>query len=221
VSPQPAWGAPQPALTPAQAHGLRGAHRNLCSGRGDRRQIAVPTEPSPGACSARRRSRPRSSRRRWRSPPGQKSCCSARYRGPRGGTRWVRSAPPLRSPAPTSPGRLPAGQASGRPPQSEEDLVATIKVTIRSLPTYGYHRMPAFPVLQARERGRAPPNYKRGYRVMKAHRLLLQQHAGGAEQRRHDGRVVMERSNLRWCSDGPGQPDPRCPDGFGEPAVIV
>lgn len=46
-----------------------------------------------------------------------------------------------------------------------------------------------------------PPNHKRGYRVMKAHGLLLQRHAGGAEARRHDGRVAVERSNLRWCSD--------------------
>ena len=45
-------------------------------------------------------------------------------------------------------------------------------------------------------------NHKRVYRVMKAHGLLLQHHAGGAEARRHDGRVAVERSNLRWCSDG-------------------
>jgi putative transposase len=39
------------------------------------------------------------------------------------------------------------------------------------------------------------------YRIMKAHGLLQRQ-AGGAEQRRHNGRVAVERSNLRWCSDG-------------------
>jgi putative transposase len=37
---------------------------------------------------------------------------------------------------------------------------------------------------------------------MKAHRLLLQRHAGGAEERRHEGRIAVDRSNLRWCSDG-------------------
>jgi putative transposase len=36
---------------------------------------------------------------------------------------------------------------------------------------------------------------------MRAHGLLLQKHAGGA-QRRHDGRVAVEQSNLRWGSDG-------------------
>lgn len=93
----------------------------------------------------------------------------------------------------------------GRPPQPDKDLVTAIKAIkaiIGSLPTYGYRRVHALLVRQAREQGRAPPNPKRVYRVMKAHGLLLQRHAGGAEARRHDGRVAVERSNLRWCSDG-------------------
>ena len=58
---------------------------------------------------------------------------------------------------------------------------------------------------QAEAEGRAPPNHKRVYRIMKAHGLLLPRHAGGTE-RRHDGRIgigiaVAER-NRRWCSDG-------------------
>ena len=32
--------------------------------------------------------------------------------------------------------------------------------------------------------------------------MLLQRHAGGADERRHDGKIAVERSNLRWCSDG-------------------
>jgi hypothetical protein len=35
-----------------------------------------------------------------------------------------------------------------------------------------------------------------------AHGLLLQRHAGGREERRHDGKIAVERSNLHWCSDG-------------------
>jgi transposase InsO family protein len=50
--------------------------------------------------------------------------------------------------------------------------------------------------------GCAPANRKRIYRVMRAHGLLLQRHAGGDEERRHDGKIAVERSNLRWCSDG-------------------
>jgi len=51
----------------------------------------------------------------------------------------------------------------------------------------------------AKAQGLQPANHKRVYRVMKAHRLLLQRHAGGAEERRHDGRIAVDRSNLRWC----------------------
>ena len=89
-----------------------------------------------------------------------------------------------------------------RPPVPDEDLLEAIKTIIGSLPSYGYRRVHALLVRQAREPGQAPPNHQRVYPVMKAHDLLLQRHAGGAEQRRHDGRVAVERSNLRWGSDG-------------------
>jgi transposase InsO family protein len=75
----------------------------------------------------------------------------------------------------------------GRPPLPDEDLVEAIKTLIGSLPTYGYRRVHALLVRQAREQGQAPPNHKRVYRVMKAHGLLLQRHSGGAKARRHAG----------------------------------
>jgi len=90
----------------------------------------------------------------------------------------------------------------GRPPQPDAELVAAIKTIIGSLPTYGYRRVHALLVRQVREQGRPAPNHKRVYRVMKAHGLLLQRQAGGAAERRHDGRVAVEHSNRRWCSDG-------------------
>jgi putative transposase len=37
---------------------------------------------------------------------------------------------------------------------------------------------------------------------MKAHGMLLRRHAGGADPRRHDGKIAVAHSNLRWCSDG-------------------
>jgi putative transposase len=37
---------------------------------------------------------------------------------------------------------------------------------------------------------------------MKAHRLRLERHTGGDAQRRHDGRVAVDRSDTRCCSDG-------------------
>src|SRR5437763_9321944 len=37
---------------------------------------------------------------------------------------------------------------------------------------------------------------------MKAHGLLLDRHTGNGEERRHDGRIAVDRSDTRWCSDG-------------------
>lgn len=90
----------------------------------------------------------------------------------------------------------------GRPPAPEAGLVAEIKAIIGQMPSYGYARVWAVLRRKARAEGRVPANRKRIYRVMKVHGLLLQRHAGGAEERRHDGKIAVERSNLRWCSDG-------------------
>jgi putative transposase len=91
----------------------------------------------------------------------------------------------------------------GRPPAPEEGLVARIKAIIGDQPTYGYRRVWALLKREGREKGLAPVNAKRVHRVMKVHGMLLQRHAGGAaDARRHDGKIAVERSNLRWCSDG-------------------
>ena len=47
-----------------------------------------------------------------------------------------------------------------------------------------------------------PANRKRVHRIMQRHSLLLQRHTGRREGRTHDGKVMVMRSNLRWCSDG-------------------
>ena len=96
-------------------------------------------------------------------------------------------------------GRSP--QRRGRPPLPEEALLAEIEAVIDDMPSYGYARIWARLRRKALAEGRAPANRKRVYRVMKVHGLLLERHAGGVE-RRHDGRIAVERSNLRWCSDG-------------------
>ena len=54
----------------------------------------------------------------------------------------------------------------------------------------------------AAKHGGAAVNVKRVYRVMKANGLLLERHTGKGEERRHDGRVAVDRSDTRWCSDG-------------------
>jgi transposase InsO family protein len=50
--------------------------------------------------------------------------------------------------------------------------------------------------------GLAPANHKRIYRLMKSHGLLLEKHSGQRPGRSHDGKVIVMRSDLRWCSDG-------------------
>lgn len=89
----------------------------------------------------------------------------------------------------------------GRPPRPDGELLAEIKAVIAEMPTYGYRRVWAVLRRNAQTNGRPSPNHKRVHRVMKLHNLLLQRHAAGAD-RRHDGRIAVDRSDLRWCSDG-------------------
>lgn len=89
----------------------------------------------------------------------------------------------------------------GRPAQPDAELVAEIKTLIAGQPSYGYRRIHAL-LRRKRREGGAPVNVKRVYRVMKAHGLLLERHTGGGEERRHDGRVAVDRPDRRWCSDG-------------------
>ena len=93
-------------------------------------------------------------------------------------------------------------QRRGRPAQPEAALVAEIKTLIAGQPSYGYRRIHALLRRQRREEGGAAVNVKRVYRVMKAHGLLLERHTGAGEERRHDGRVAVDRPDTRWCSDG-------------------
>jgi len=90
----------------------------------------------------------------------------------------------------------------GRPARPDEELLAAIRSIIAEMPSYGYRRVWALLRRAAEAEGRPAPNHKRVYRVMKAHGLLLQRHAGSTEARRHDGRIAVDHSNLRWCSDG-------------------
>lgn len=90
----------------------------------------------------------------------------------------------------------------GRPPLPDRELLEEIKAIIADMPTYGYRRVHAILRRNACKAGHSWPNAKRVYRVMKVHNLLLVRHTGAADDRRHDGQVAVERSNIRWCSDG-------------------
>jgi transposase InsO family protein len=48
----------------------------------------------------------------------------------------------------------------------------------------------------------APVNHKRVYQIMQAHNLLLARKYSERPEHVHGGKVIVMRSNLRWCSDG-------------------
>jgi putative transposase len=93
-------------------------------------------------------------------------------------------------------------QRRGRRPQPDAELLAEIRAIIADLPTYGYRRVHALLRRQREQIGGPAVNVKRVYRVMKVHGLLLQRHTGAGIERRHDGRVAVDQSDTRWCSDG-------------------
>ena len=103
----------------------------------------------------------------------------------------------------TARAKAPLGKPRrGRPALPDAEMVVAIQAIVAEMPSYGYRRVWALLRRAAQADGRPAPNHKRVFRVMKAHGLLLQRHAGGVEARRHDGRIAVDRSNLRWCSDG-------------------
>lgn len=84
----------------------------------------------------------------------------------------------------------------------DSGLVPQIMALVAARPTYGYRRITAILNRQLRSDGGATVNHKRVYRIMKAHNLLLARKYSDRPEHVHDGKVIVMRSNLRWCSDG-------------------
>ena len=80
-------------------------------------------------------------------------------------------------------------------------LVAEIRAEVKDLPTYGYRRACEFVRRRRRADGRPMVNPKRVYRVMREYALLLPRSPRRGADRRHDGRIGVDQSDLRWCSD--------------------
>src|SRR6516225_3097436 len=157
---------------------------------------------SCNGCSARRRWKPRSSRRRSNMLRGQKNSCGCRVAAEgQFAMKTVAEVIGVSRSNLIERMRERAKKRIGRPPLPDDKLVAEIKAVIAELPTYGYRRVHAILKRQALAAGLKPPNHKPVYRVMKVHGLLLDRHAGGVE-RRHDGRIAVDKRNRRWCSDG-------------------
>lgn len=82
------------------------------------------------------------------------------------------------------------------------EMLPLITKLVAVRPTYGYRRITAILNRQLRADGLAPVNHKRVYRIMRAHNLLLARRYSERPDHIHDGKVIVMRSNLRWCSDG-------------------
>ena len=91
-----------------------------------------------------------------------------------------------------------------RPPYrkaGDPELLAAIRVLVDERPTYGYRRITVMLNRQREALGLPRINHKRIYRLSRRHGLLLERHSGRRPGRVHDGKIVVMRSNLRWCSD--------------------
>ncbi|WPN59442.1 IS3 family transposase [Pseudomonas sp. P9_31] len=90
-------------------------------------------------------------------------------------------------------------------------LVVEIQQQVSELPSYGYRRVWGL-LRRARETQLLPAiNVKRVYRVMRDHNLLLERRIKQpGVPRRHEGRIAVQTSDTRWCSDGF---EFRCEDG--------
>jgi putative transposase len=88
--------------------------------------------------------------------------------------------------------------------QKAQDAAVVPRITalVSVRPTYGYRRITAILNRRLRSEGLEPVNHKRVYRIMKAHNLLLARKYSERPEHVHDGKVIVMRSNLRWCSDG-------------------
>jgi putative transposase len=90
----------------------------------------------------------------------------------------------------------------GRPAVEDLQVLQQLREIAWQRPTYGYRRLWALLRRQRRSQGQSPVNVKRVYRIAKAQKLLLQRYTGSPPLRVHEGKIAVERSDQRYCSDG-------------------
>lgn len=84
----------------------------------------------------------------------------------------------------------------------DAELLPIIRRLVDQRPTYGYRRIAALLNRERRAADKPVVNAKRVHRIMGNHAMLLEKHTAVRKGRLHDGKVMVMRSNLRWCSDG-------------------
>ena len=92
-------------------------------------------------------------------------------------------------------------RGSYRKPE-DDALLPLVRRLVDERPTYGYRRITALANRELARTGEPTVNHKRVFRIMRQNGMLLARHTGRRSGRVHDGKVVVMRSNLRWCSDG-------------------
>jgi putative transposase len=83
----------------------------------------------------------------------------------------------------------------------DADLLSAIRRLVDQRLTYGYRRIAAILNRERRAADKPVVNAKRDHRIMGNHAMLLEKHTAARMGRIH-GKVMVMRSNLRWCSDG-------------------
>ena len=84
----------------------------------------------------------------------------------------------------------------------DDDLLPLIRRFVDERPTYGYRPITALVNRELTRKGLPVANRKRVHRIMHQAALLLEPCTGRREGCVHDGKMMVMRSNLRWCSDG-------------------
>lgn len=85
---------------------------------------------------------------------------------------------------------------------NDAELLSAIRRLVDARPTYGYRPIAALLNRERRAADQAPVNAKRIHHIMGNNAMLLEKHTAVRKGRVHDGKVMLMRSNLRWCSDG-------------------
>jgi transposase InsO family protein len=93
-------------------------------------------------------------------------------------------------------------RARGRYRKADDaDITTQVRRIVDRRPTYGYRRITGVLNKQRTLAGLVPVNHKRVYRIMAMQGWLLQRWTANRPGRVHDGKIIVMRSNLRWCSD--------------------
>ena len=83
----------------------------------------------------------------------------------------------------------------------DQKVLSEIRKIVKIRSTYGYKRVTALCNRKRVNKGLAPYNKKRVYRVMKENGLLLPAFKPVREKHKATGKIMTLYSNTRWCSD--------------------